>query len=345
MSEAPAKPGILSRMMRPPWRTVWPATLLVLVMGIGYLEWSPGATVTNGRHDLGQNGIWLQHGWLGHDSWFEKYNKIDRIDSFRDTAQIRELVSQLKRDHITDLFPHVAPTQSDGQLPPIDRDQVERFLDECDGLRVMPWIGGASGVQAHPEDADWRANFVRSIRVMLDTHPRMAGVHINIEPCPSGTRDFIDLLKEVRAVLEQDEVLSIAAYPPPTRWHPYPEVHWEEAYFREVAGHVDQVAVMMYDTALTRPRFYEALMRDWTVEILDWSGNAEVLLGLPTYDDADTDYHDPDTENLQHAIAGIHAGLLEHADLPDNYKGVALYSEWEMQSDEWAYYREHFLKP
>jgi D-methionine transport system ATP-binding protein len=61
---------------------------------------------------------------------------------------------------------------------------------------------------------------------------------------PSGDSDFLKLLDAIRAVLPKGKLLSIAAYPPPTRWHPFPEVHWEQNYFREVAKRCDQVAVM-----------------------------------------------------------------------------------------------------
>lgn len=328
---------------RPPWRTVVPLALLLLALGSTYLLWTPGATITDGRHDQRHNGIWLQHGWLGDDGWFERNNKTDRVHEFRDAEQIYKLAELLRKHHITDVFPHVAPTASDGRLPPIDKQQAALFLGEFEDFRVMPWIGGASGVQAHPDNPAWRENFVASIRQLLDDYPGFAGVHINIEPCPTGDQDFITLLQEVRAALQPNELLSVAAYPPPTRWHPFPDVHWDEPYFKQVATHTDHMAVMMYDTALSNSKLYRSLMSRWTGQILEWAGDTEVLLGLPAYDDAQTDYHDPAVENLRHGLAGIHAGLLDHAPLPDHYRGIAVYSEWEMQPDDWVMLREHYL--
>jgi hypothetical protein len=336
--------SILARLRRPPWRTVVPACAILLLLGAAYLLWTPGATVTDGRHDLGRNGIWLQHGWLGDDGWFTRYNKTDRISEFRNEDRLDELSKQLHQYHMTDAYPHLAPTTPEGRIAPVNDEQAERLLDQLAGLRIMPWVGGAWGAQAHPDQADWRKAFTASIRELLDKHPRFAGVHINIEPCPSGNRDFILLLEELRAVLKPNHVLSVAAYPPPTRWHPFPDVHWDEAYFKEVASHSDQMVVMMYDTSLRRPKLYRSLMTRWTQQVLEWAGPTQVLLGLPAYDDADTDYHDPDTENLQNALAGAHAGLLQYDPLPGNYQGIAIYSEWEMQADEWAYLRQHYLK-
>lgn len=67
----------------------------------------------------------------------------------------------------------------------------------------------------------------------------------------------------------------------------------------------------------------ESLMKSWTTEVLDWSGDTPVLLGLPAYQDAGTSDHYPDVENLTHALRGIHAGLSATEQLPGNYRGAA----------------------
>lgn len=112
-------------------------------------------------------------------------------------------------------------------------------------------------------------------------------------------------------------------YPPPTWWRPFEDVHWDESYFRKVAHHADQMAVMMYDAAQRIPRTYQRLMADWTQEVLAWSGDKPVLLGVPTYDDAGSGYHDPKVENLTNALLGVHRGLSRRP-LPNNYQGVAI---------------------
>lgn len=148
----------------------------------------------------------------------------------------------------------------------------------------------------------------------------------------------------MRRALPPGKILSVAAYPPPTWMHPYPDVHWDGSYFREVSRRTDQMAVMMYDTGLSYQKFYRNLMRSWTQEVLDGSDHAEILLGLPAYDDAGAGYHDPKVENLENAMLGIHAALNRYDPLPARYQGVALYSEWEMDDAEWDYFEKNFLK-
>ncbi|MFN7141416.1 MAG: hypothetical protein ACK4UN_18975 [Limisphaerales bacterium] len=334
---------IWSKLKEPPWRTIVPGCGFLILLFVAFSIWSPGKDIRDGRHDLGQNGIWLGHGWLGGDEWFTKHNKTDQITRFRELSNIQALANNLRLHRITDVFPHLCPATIEGELPPVDADQVERFLDVLSEFRVMPWIGGVNGENALYENARWRSNFVSNVRKLFQQHPRFAGVQINVEPLTNGDEAFLAFLDQLRTAIPPGKILSIAAYPPPTRWHPYPEVHWDEPYFREVAKRTDQLAVMMYDTSLRVPKLYQKLMADWTREVLAWSEGRPVLLGVPTYDDGDAEYHHPEVENLRNALLGIHRGL-SRKELPSNYQGVVIYCEWETDETEWKEFRNQFLK-
>jgi hypothetical protein len=324
-------------------RIVIGSFIVLGLLVLSYFAWHPGLQITDGRHDLGSNGIWISHGWLGADTWFKVNHKTNEFDRYRAADQIRSLAEKLRRHHTTDVFPHLCPAEESGRLPPVDPEQVGRFLDAFQGFRVLPWIGGPNGTSARISDPKWRNVFTTQARQLLEAHSRFAGVHINIEPLTSGDRDFLLLLEEMREQLPQGKILSVAAYPPPTRWHPFPEVHWEEAYFREVAKRSDQLAVMMYDAAQKLPKAYQKLTADWTREVLSWSAPTPVLLGVPTYDDAGVDYHDPKVENLTNALLGVHRGLSRQG-AGTGYQGIALYCEWETSDSEWNYLQSHFLK-
>lgn len=330
-------PKVRSVLGKPPWRTLLLAGAVLGALGCAYGLWSPGERVLDGRHDRRTNGIWLQHGWLGDDAWFRSTGK-DR-SRFRDEARIRELAGLLGGHGIRYLYPHLCPCSGEGLIAPADDVQAERFLDGFVGFQVLPWVGGVLEGHCWPESPAWRSNFVASVCSLLRSHPRLAGVHVNIEPMPSGNRDYLALLDELRRAMPEGKLLSVAAYPPPTWLHPFPDVHWDEAYFREVARRADQLVPMMYDTAVRYPKVYRGLMAVWTSQVLRWSGTTQVLLGVPAYDDAGTGYHDPRVENLANGIRGIHGGL---RGLPVNYGGIALYCEWEMDWQEWDYLRCEF---
>src|ERR1051325_10814497 len=125
-------------------RSIRRVTLAVLILVVAafitYSLWRPGRDVVDGGNDRGRNGIWLAHGWLGGDEWFVRNGKTAEVSRFRDPGRIRELADRLRRDHITDVFPHLCPAEPGGKLPPVDPVQVERFLDGLAGFRVLPWI-------------------------------------------------------------------------------------------------------------------------------------------------------------------------------------------------------------
>ncbi|MCI5132320.1 MAG: hypothetical protein D3904_12570 [Candidatus Electrothrix sp. EH2] len=333
---------IWQHLKRPSWRTLVVLIAIFVLTVLGYQLWSPGEIVCDGRHDLRSNGIWLQHGWLGDDLWFKR-NRKDKT-RFRDDQRIQHLADLLTDHGVKYVFPHLCPCHPGGRIAPVDPVQTERFLDHFADFQVLPWVGGVLNLQCFPESSQWRANFVASVLDLLQAHPRFAGVQINIEPMPTGTPDFLILLDELRQAIPAGKIISVAAYPPPTLWHPVPAVHWDEDYFRQIARRVDQLAPMMYDTAIRLPKLYQHLMASWTSDVPEWSEDTQVLLGIPVYDDAEVGYHFPEVENLHNALSGIHAGLSRYKVLPKNYAGVAIYCEWEMDRKEWSDFRKEFEK-
>jgi hypothetical protein len=190
---------------RPYWRTIPLLFLILGVLGLAYLIWSPGKRIHDGRHDLRSNGIWIQHGWLGDDLWFAR-NKRDK-SKFRDDRRIQELADLLADHGVKYVYPHLCPSNPSGRIAQVDPKQTERFLGHFEGFKVIPWIGGVLGVQCKPESSQWRTNFVSSAIDLLQSYPRLAGVQINIEPMPTGNPDFLILLEDLRRALPEEKIL------------------------------------------------------------------------------------------------------------------------------------------
>ncbi len=311
----------------------------------GALFWPRGLDLRDGRHDRRHNGLWLQHGWLGDDLWFSLNDREHLKAELRAEASVVALRARLDEHGIRDVFPHLCPAQPDGSLLPVDRAATKRFLSVMAGKRVMPWIGGVLGSSAQPHEARWRKSFVASAVALLRRFPEFAGVHLNIEPCPSGHAGYLALLDELRAALPEGKLLSVAAFAPPSLLHPFDDVHWSEAYYREVARRAQQLVPMLYDTSLHFVMPYRGLVKSWAKEVLAWSEGSEVLLGLPAFDDRGVGYHDPDVECLEHALAGVHGALHELESVPPSYRGVALYADWTMNDAKWRVFAERFADP
>lgn len=328
------------------WRVAFPGAALALLVLLARALWSPGLEIRDGRHDLGRNAMWLQHGWIGADSWFSDNDREWKKPLFRSDAKVRELAKLCAQNNIRDLYPHLCPTQSDGSIMAVDDAQLERFLRNLPNNRVLPWIGGPLDSDVTPDIDARKKRFIASAVALLKKHPRLAGVHLNVEPWPSGRADLLQFLEELKAALPPQKILSVAAYPPPSRLHPFPEIHWDEAYFKEVAQRCDQMVVMMYDTSLRDPKMFQWLYSQWTKGVLRWTNGqkTEILFGLATYDDADSGYHHPRVENLDTSLRGLHRGLSSLKPLPPNYAGAAIYSEWETDAAEWKTWRQGFMR-
>jgi len=309
---------------------------LAVILGIPalcYLFWQPGSDAPLPQYR--SNAIWIGHGWLGDDSWMQR-NQRRKVD-FRSPEKISALLKKLSENRISIVYPHLCPAQYHGKIAPYDSAQVERFLDLAEKyhIKVIPWIGGVLDESARISDADWRKNFVDSTVELLRKHPRLSGVQINIEPMPDWNIDFLRLIDALRPQM-QGKILSVAAYPPPTRWHPFPNVHWRTPFINRIARHCDQLAVMMYDTAIPLEKFYTDLMTRWTIVLtgtMHLTG-CELILGIPSYEDAGVGYHHPRVENITSALRGI-----SDSGRTEKIGGIAIYCEWEMDDAKWEQWR------
>ena len=323
------KNPLIGKIAKSMLRIVIALTVILGIPAICYLFWQPGCDMP--LPEYRSNAIWIGHGWLGDDSWMLRNQR--RKEDFRSPEKITALLKKLSENHISIVYPHLCPAQYNGKIAPYDSAQIERFLDLAEKfhIKVIPWIGGVLDESARIADADWRKNFVDSAAELLRKHPRLSGVQINIEPLPEGNVDLLRILDALRPLM-QGKILSVAAYPPPTRWHPFPNVHWRTAYINRIARHCDQLAVMMYDTAIPLEKFYIDLMTRWTISLtgtMHLTG-CELILGIPAYEDAGVGYHHPRVENISSALRGISA-----SGRTDKIGGIAIYCEWEMNETKW----------
>ena len=300
-----------------------------------YVLWQPGSNKVLPKFE--NNAIWLGHGWFGDDLWFKRNKR--NFEDFRNAEKIEKLLKKLADNDIKTVYPHLCPAQFNGRIAAYNDEQIELFLNIADKykIKVIPWIGGVLNESARPDDVKWRKNFIASTVELLQKHTRLAGVQINIEPLPSGNKDFLILLDELKKSLN-GKILSVAAYPPPTVWHRFPSVHWDLKYLAEVGKRADQMAVMMYDTAIPYRKFYINLYKLWISDLSYALGATftEILLGVPAYEDAGVGYHHPDVENISAALSAISASPFQK-----NISGIAIYCEWEMTPDKWQIWQKY----
>jgi hypothetical protein len=285
-----------------------------------------------GEFDRGDNAIWLRRHWM-HEG--------------PDPAEIAALVDSLRARGIRRIYPFLGPMDRDGWPGWRSNARLVRYVPERAGaflaeikriapeIRVIPWTGGNLGADVHLEDEAQRRAFAAHARRLVALGAD--GVQLNVEPLPSRTPGFRKLLREVKAAIG-DRTLSIAAYPPPTPLHPFPDVHWELPFLHDVCMDADELAVMAYDTGVRSAPVFTQLVSTWTRELVAAlpAGGCEWLMGVPTYDD-DTGYHRPDVETIERSLDGIVSGL-RAAGRPEHFRGVAIYASFTTDEAKWSIY-------
>ena len=166
------------------------------------------------------------------------------------------------------------------------------------------------------------------------------GIHLNIEPIPSGAPGYLEFLRDVKAAIG-DHTLSVAAYPPPLSDEPDDEGHWRAPFIREVCRNADELAFMAYNTGSTSAAGFETLIAAWTRQLAaalpsPKAGGCEWLMGVPAYDEEE-EYHRPDVETVEHSLRGVADGL-RGAGAPENFKGVAIYASFTADERKWSVY-------
>ncbi|MFE0475173.1 hypothetical protein ACFW2V_26555 [Streptomyces sp. NPDC058947] len=297
----------------------------------------------DGTHSRGRDALWLGHAW---------------VDGRKKDADVTALARRLRGTGIRDLYVHSGPLEHDGTLPTSAHPRARWFLDavheQLPGVRVQAFLGDVLASENSEgmllNDPDTRAAVVRSARQVLDTG--YEGVHLDLEPMPSGDRDFLTLLDALRReTRSRDARLSVAAH----QIDPLPHLHtvfglftehpkwWSQEFFGQVARRVDQIAVMTYDTAQPLESTYGGYVAQQTSLALEVTPPAtDLLMGLPFYWESNFD-HWGHAETAPAAIRGVRLGL-SRTDADRGNFGVALYIDFTATEADWRAYREDWLQ-
>jgi hypothetical protein len=322
-------------------RTVPGAGLLLvacaaLQAGTGYLGLvlADSGAVSPAAHGTGHDAEWLGHAW---------------VDGRKGPADVAALAAALRTTGIHDLFVHSGPLRDDGTLDPALLPRA-RWLTAAlhaaaPAVRVQAWLGAHPVPEhLHLDAPATRANLLASVRqVLADGY---AGVHLDFEPVDDGNPDLLAVLHAVHAVTRQQHaLLSVSAIHTqpvpgpatllnllPGRW-----VVWSDGYLHRVAGEVDQVALMAYDTGLPTRAGYGGYVRRVTAGALAAvPARVTLFIGVPAYHDRRLTHHEA-AETVAAALRGIRLALGAHP--PRRDFGVAIYVDFAATPADWASYR------
>jgi len=224
-------------------------------------------------------------------------------------AEMERLTALARELGARDFYFHHTPASTEGELPPLNIVSARRtseFLSESNqDARLWLWIGGRTDGGVDLANPAFRDGFIEEALDQLES-TGFDGLHLNFEPLPSGDRDFIGLLDELRAVLPGGKLVSVAAIAPPTALRRGAKLCWSWEYYRKVAARCDQIMVMSYDTAIPFPRWYQETLKGWVngLERELAHTDCEAVMGVPCYGEWRI-YHHPWAESRSVAEAAL----------------------------------------
>ncbi len=309
---------------------VFIALVLIWALTFGFSANKPGSF-----YNTGDNAVWLEHAWVGE---------------YKSEAEIRNLVADLIEYDFSTAFVHVGPLKSDGTIDPETYEYSIHFVDTFKkfdkDIELQAWMGQIRH-RIDLDDPEVRHNVVKK-SIIMSQMVGFDGIHFDIEPAHDYDSGFIDLLKETRAGLPEDKVISVALakfIPRSAIWF-FGNIYEFRNYstqvnYGNVQKYADQIAVMVYDTSIKRDWLYEWLVKEQTIWITSFLDDAKVFIGIPTYDYGDPrPWFDHEVENVRTGLRGVVKGLNNLRSDLDSFAGVAVYPYWEFDEENRAAYRE-----
>lgn len=322
-------------------RTVTAATVLAVLAvagtAVALRAQYAGDAAAAGR-SRGHDAVWLGHAW---------------VDGRRGAEDLRRLRAHVLGTGIRDLYVHTGPLEHDGSLDPALYPCASRMIADLHralpGVRVQAWLGdvvahgGTRGLDL--ADPAVRGRVRASAAQVLDAG--FDGVHLDVEPVPSGDAGYLRLLDLVHGLTLGRGVPLSAAVP---QIDPVPHLHevaylpfshpkwWSRGYYAQVARRVDQVAVMAYDTAMPTSSLFGGYVAQQTdLALRGTPRTTDLIIGLPGYHTGNMGHH-AYAETVGVAVRGAEVALARH-DRDRRAFGLALYVDFHSTEGDWAAYR------
>lgn len=278
----------------------------------------------------GTDALWLGHPWA---------------DGRRTPADMDALVGRVRAAGIRDLYVHVGPLADDGSLDPALRPTARQLVDAVHKalpqVRVQAWLGDVVAAdRMNLDDPATRTKVLASAENVLAEG--FNGIHYDFEPVAEGNQGLLDLLASTHTLTRgHNGILSVAT----NQIEPIPGAHlpgqllfgrphwWSPGYLREVAGTVDQIAIMTYDTAIPSEAAYSGYLKVQTrLALQAVPDNVDLIIGIPAYHE--TDFFHTKAETVTPAIRGLRLGLGD----TQRTVGASLYLDVTATDDDWANY-------
>jgi hypothetical protein len=196
------------------------------------------------------------------------------------------------------------------------------------------------------DKVQWRTAFIETLGELYSRG--FTGVHLDIEPLVSFQPGYLELLKEIGDVFEDDFLISHATRRLDVSRLTIPGVSkhcWSVEFYEACMDITDQTVLMGYDTCIKFKKVYKWYIRYQTEKLLEVASGFprhRVMIGIPSYEDVPR-FSDPDIENIANAAAGVRVALESLGEEQVQFDGIAVYACWTTDSLEWKDYEVYWM--
>lgn len=284
-------------------------------------------------------------------------------------SDLEEYAKTLKDNKIKYAYIFSGPYGEEGFLPDWAFssqaiDSVREIRRHYPEVKIVPWVGGVVGRTVHLDRETWVKNALESTKKFVEVLS-VDGVHFDFEKFqgpqtydaqgvlvdidssgPMFARDLIEFHKKVRVDMPNLFVSSVVVTTardarPWKRKHTLDEL-------KELYPLVDQISFLYYDTSIKdKDIFANGIVEQLnTIKLLQEtvSHHPQVLIGIGTFINPPylRGYRDLEIENNTNTLKALKDAMRA---IPSDRRlvdGLAIYCEWQTDSEEWSEIRENW---
>jgi len=246
------------------------------------------------------------------------------------------------------VFVHTTPLLPDGSFYTSRAAYLDIFLKTFrkayPEATLYAWMGiltedyEGTSVSTKIDITDYKMlNSIESTAFQLVDDFGFDGIHLDMEPVESGSKDFLISLSGLHEGLKargkklSTAVIFLATAERQQEWLDSGKPFfwsWLPEYYDTVSLFTDQLVIMSYNIGISDPDLYAERIA-WHLEEVQKvrASGVPVLIGVPTYAGAYAS-----GENLEAGLEGIRRGSMNGFPVD----GFAIYSEWTTDAEEWA---------
>lgn len=320
---------------------------VIIAGGLSYWLFYCPAISSGENFNSGNNAAWLRH------QWFSEKKSAEEIEA---------LAGKLKEMQIRTVFIHVGPLDSRGRIPEYSLKTWQYnyigIKNAVPGIRIFAWLGGLNQLSYGKADDTLDLGDEKLLDSIAQRAMEMVilcrfdGIHYDIEPLPDNDPGFLKLLLFTRLKIGKTPLSVATPHIAPSdefagiiRRRVYQAAPvWSPSYYNAVAGQVNEIVVMAYDSVSLTPVMYKKYMMNQVRNICNAISGSKCgfWVGIPTYEEK-TVSHNPVVENITNAIEGVILGLERTGDRK-NFRGLSIYALWTTDEKETGEFQKLWIK-